>query len=45
MHLQEQAGGHEALQAAKTAQEKEFAVLKQVMEDVTDEEIEELKAR
>lgn len=36
---------HEALKSAKEAQEKEFEAIKEVMEEVTDQEIEELRAR
>ena len=35
----------EALGSAKLAQEKEFEAVKEVMEEVTDQEIEELRAR
>lgn len=43
--LQEQMELVEALQTSKDAQEKEFAMLRGVMEEVADQEIEELRAR
>lgn len=42
---QEQRDLFESLKSAKEAQEKEFEAVKEVMEEVTDQEIEELRAR
>lgn len=42
---QEEQDSQEALQLAKEAQEKEFEILRALMEDTTDQEIEELRAK
>lgn len=42
---QEEQGNQEALQISKEAQEKDFEILRTVMEETTDQEIEELRAR
>ena len=43
--LQEEQENQEALQLAKEAQEREFTILRTLMEESTDQEIEELRAK
>ena len=43
--VQEEQDDQEALQLAKEAQEKEFEILRTLMEEATDQEIEELRAK
>lgn len=44
-HVQEERHAYGALQSAKGAQEKDFDKLRDIMEEVTDQEIDELRAK
>ena len=45
LHMQDEQDNQESLQLAKEAQEREFELTRGLMEEITDEEIEDLRAK